>query len=366
MSEKKESTWRVIQKHLMTGIGYMIPMILVPNLLNGIAGLIANIAGFDIAAEAALTDPNMLIQVLAWVHQVAFPAAQNLMYPVFAGFLAFSIGDRAALSIGLMGGCLAAIGSSGFLGALAAGFFAGYFMRWLSNKWSVSRTWRTTFNFMIYPLIGGAAMFLLMKLVIDPVGTAINTFMTHVITAIGSTGQYALQAALGAGMAIDCGGPINKATLGIGIALNTQGANVIGMMYGTMIPPLAFAIAVFIDKYILRKGLFNEHLRSAGLSSFVLGLFNVTEGALPLVLEDPVWMVIINAVGSAIGGIFGYMSGNFYNFSMTGNVLGYFMMDNPATYILGLYGGALVTAVLILIRRLVLKKKGALDADEDE
>ena len=362
---KKQGLWSVIQKHMMTGIGYMIPIIMAPNLLNGFALLIGNMMGVNVGDPVALESANVLIAFLAWIAQVGYPVCQNLMYPVFAGFLAYSIGDRQALSVGFFGGVLAANGKSGFIGALAAGFLAGYLMKFLVEKISVSRTWKTTFNFMIYPLLGSIVLFIANFFIIDPFGGWFTATMTNIITAVGSAGEVVLQAVLGAGMAVDCGGPINKATLGIAITLNSSGANVIGMMFGTMIAPLAFAFAVLIDKFILKRGYFNETLQGQGISSLVLGLFNVTEGALPLVLEDPLWMVIINGVGSAIGGVLGYLSGNFYNFARTGNVLGYLIQDNPVTYVAALWGAALITACMILARRAALKKQGKLDEIEE-
>lgn len=154
MAEKKESTWNVIQKHMMSGIGYMIPLIIGYTLIKGIFTTIAMSVGLDIESEAAFTDPNAFIAFMAWFNQVVAPACQNLMYPIFAGYLAMSIGNRSALIPGFIGGLVALNGGSGFIGALAIGFATGYFMNWVTKLWKVSRQVKPVMNFTVYPSIG--------------------------------------------------------------------------------------------------------------------------------------------------------------------------------------------------------------------
>ena len=360
---EKKSVWKTAQKHIMTGIGYMIPVIVAANIISGLVQLIGSGLGWDLNAAEALTSSNMLLQCLAWIKQVAAPQCQNLMYPVFAAYLSWSIADRQGLTMGFFGGLLAYLGNSGFIGALIIGFAAGYFMKWLSSVWTVSRQYRSVMNMMIYPLIGAIFVFLLSFFVINPLGNAINQAIQWFITTVGAYGTVPMVALIGGMMGFDCGGPVNKAAFAIGYGLAGTGFTKLPVTYGAMIAPLGFGLAVFIDKLIVKKHLFSESLQGAGIPAFILGLFNVTEGALPLVMDDPLWMVPINVIGSAVGSVAGYLAGNFLPIDHTGNVLGFFLQENPLSYIACLFLGALVVAVLTLLRRMMLLKKGALQAE---
>lgn len=354
---EKQTVWRTVQTHMMTGIGYMIPVIVSVTIVSAIAQLGASMLGWNITGEEALTSSNILLQFLAWIIQVAAPICQNLMYPMFAGFLAYSISDRLGLTAGFFGGLLAVNGGSGFLGALVIGFFSGYFMLWISKVIKVSRQYRSIMNMMLLPLIGTFATFVAMFFVVNPLGNAINNAMQSFINSVGAFGTIPLVAIIAAMMAFDCGGPINKAAFGIGFGLAATGFSLLPVMYGAMIAPLGFGLAVFLDKYIIRKKLFKQELADAGFSSFILGLFNVTEGAIPLVLDDPIWMVPINVIGTAIGASVGYMAGNFLPITRTGNVLGFLLQENPLSYVACLFLGAFIVAGLTIVRRMVLKKK---------
>ncbi|WP_081734491.1 PTS fructose transporter subunit IIC [Enterocloster asparagiformis] len=366
MGETKRTTWRAIQQHLMTGIGYMIPVLMAASLAGAIASLSAAVLGWDIGSAEALESANMFLKFLAWVKQVAAPQCQNLMYPVFGAYLAYSIADRQALAIGFFGGYLALIGPSGFVGAIIIGFASGFFMKWLQQVWKPGRQYRTIMNFCAYPIVGAIFAFTLMFWIVNPLGSFINQTMQNIINAVGLYGELPLAAMISGMMAFDCGGPVNKAAFTIAYSLGATGWNMVPLTYGAMIAPLGFGIGVAIDKFIIKKNIFGEDLSGQGFSGFIMGLFNVTEGALPLVLDDPVAMIPINVIGSAFGAALSVWVGNYNYIGRPGNVLGFFLQDNPLSYMLCLFAGAAVVGVLTCLRRMQLAKKRELTEDGAE
>ena len=353
----KKSTWETIRQHMMTGIGYMIPIIVGWAVTNGIVQLIGNLTNLPITAAESLESSNVLLHFLAWINQVASPAAQSLMYPVLAAFIAYSIADRRGLMVGFFGGELAFIGGSGFIGAMIAAFIGGYFVKWLASIWKVKRSYRTIMDFMIYPLVSSVVIYLVMFFAVNPLGNFIMNGVASFIAAVGSAGAVAYAIIIAAMMAFDLGGPVNKAAFSIAMPLGATGVNMIPLNYGSMIAPLGFGMAVLFDKLIWKGKLFSESLEGAGLPSFIMGLFNVTEGAMPLMLDDPIAMIPINMLGSAIGAVGSVMVGNYEAFESPGNVLSFFIQPNPLSYMFWLFLGAAVIGILACIRRKALNAK---------
>lgn len=362
---EKETKWRVIQKHMMTGIGYMIPIVVASSLLQAVAKTIGSVMGIDVGSEVLLESSNMFIQLLAWVNQVAAPGFQNIMYVVLGGYIAYSIADRNGIAVGMLAGYIASSGDSGFIGALVGGFAAGYFIQFISGKIKVGRQWRTLMMFMIYPLIGGLFILLVMFFIIEPAGGAINNFFIWFINTVGAYGTIPLYFVIAGMMAADCGGPINKAAFSIGFTLAGTGYALTPVTQGAMIAPLGFGLAVLLDKFVLRKELFDDDLSGSGISSFVMGLFNITEGAIPLLLSDPAFMLPVNIIGSGLGAVSAYLFGaETYLGGPSGNILGWFAQPNPITWVLSLFIGAGFIALMIILRRGRLTKKVAIAQPE--
>lgn len=363
---KEKLSWRTIQGHMMTGIGYMIPIVIASSLLQALAKTIGTIISIDVTAETMLKSANMLYRMLAWVNQVAAPGFQNVMYVVLAGYIAFSIADRNGIAVGMLAGYIASTGNSGFLGALLGGFAAGYFIKLMSEKIKVSRQWRTLMMFMIYPLIGGIFIILVMFFIVEPVGGAINDFFTWFINAVGALGMVPYYFVVAGMMAADCGGPINKAAFSIGYLVGgAAGIPVTPVSMGAMIAPLGFGLAAIADKFILKKNILDEELSGSGISSFVMGLFNITEGAIPLLLKDPVFMLPVNIISSGLGAVCAYLLNSNTYIGQAGNILGWFVMSNPLSWIFSLFVGSLFIAIAILVRRSALNKKDANKAVEE-
>lgn len=357
MAAKKESTWDVIQKHMMSGIGYMIPLVMAYTLIQGLINLAGSLMGISFSSEAALTDPNVFVAFCAWVIQTVAPACQNLMYPVFAGYLAYSVGSKAALIPGFIGGMLAVSGGSGFIGALAVGFASGYFMKWLVKNWEVDKSLRPAMSLTVYPAVGGLFTMAIMYAAINPVGSTITNALVNLVLSAGALGAIPYAALIGGMMAFDCGGPINKAAFTICVTLIGTGANMTPLSIGSHTAPLALGAAFLIDKFLLKGTVLPDELKDAGIPALFMGFFNVTEGALPAVLFDPVGMVPINVIGTAIAAAIAEALGSHYD-----EFLGFRWLWDPAFLIAELVGIAII-ALLTLARMKSLKKKQASQAE---
>lgn len=350
---KKETTWQVIQRHLMTGIGYMIPIVIASSLIKAMAQTVIKLFAVDVAAAGALP------AFLGWITSSSADGFQGLMYPVFAAYVAYSIADRNGLAAGFCAGYLASAGKSGFLGALLGGFLAGYLVKFLASKIQLGRQWRTLLMFMIYPLISSVILFIAMYFVIDPLGGLINQTFQNIINYVGGFGTIPLYAVLAGMMGSDCGGPINKAAFSISFTLAGAGFPSTALIVGAMVAPLGFGLAAIIDK-VTKKNILDEDLSAQGISSFIMGLFNITEGAIPIVVTDPAFMVPVNIIGSAISAVVEHLAGNeTYLGGASGNILGWFAQPNPISWVLCLFTGPLFIALCILWRQNRLNKKKA-------
>lgn len=346
------------QQHIMTGIGYMIPIIVTASIVTGMVQLFAAMLGWQISTPESLESANAMLRCFAWIKQVAAPQCQDLMYPFLGGFIAYSISDRQGLTAGFFGGLLAKLSGSGFFGAVIIGFVSGYVMKWLIENLTVPRKYRSVMNMMIYPLIGTSVVFLFSFFIINPAGLWLNKTIQAFITSIGQYGEIPLVGVIASAMAFDVGGPINKAGFSVGYALAGTGFSKLPVSFGAMIAPLGFGLAVILSNMLFKKkALFDDNLEGAGYPALILGLFNVTEGALPMLLADPIAMIPINIIGSASGAMLAHAMGNFLPIERAGNVLGFFLQENPLLYMFCLFFGALIVATLTILRRMQLKAK---------
>lgn len=344
-----------IYKHLMNGVSYMLPFVIGGGILIALAFLIDTIAG-------APRDGNFgtYTQAAAFFKTIG-GAAFNFMLPVLAGYIARSIADRPGLAVGFVGGYIATIGCtfaniggdasavSGFIGALIAGFVAGFIVLLLKKIFSfLPSSLESMMPVLIIPLLGvfliGAFMCL-----INPFVGALNTAISDGLNSMGSMSQILLGCLLGGMMAIDMGGPFNKAAYVFGTAaIASGGFNIMAaVMIGGMVPPIAIALATTFF-----KNKFTDEERNAGVVNYIMGLCFITEGAIPFAASDPVRVIPSCIAGSAIaGGISMAMGctlraphGGIFVFPVVGNVGG---------YLLALVVGSLVGMLLLGI----LKKK---------
>lgn len=348
----KESAAHKIYTQLMNGVSHMLPFVVGGGILIAIAFLIDGL-NVDINALPADQRSNFgTITPIAAMFKNIGGAAFGLMLPVLAGFIGMAIGDRPALALGFVGGMLAANGKSGFLGALVAGFLAGYLivgLRKICDK--LPDAIEKLAPVLIYPVVGILIMGLAMNFVVEPIMGGINTGLNNFLSGMGDSSRVVLGLILGGMMAIDMGGPFNKAAYVFGTAAIAAGNYDImaAVMIGGMTPPCAIALAT-----LLFKNKFTKEERDAGPTNFIMGLAFITEGAIPFAASDPLHVLPSCIIGSALAGA---LSMAFHCTLMAphGGIFVFPVVGNALMYLVALAAGTVVSALLLG----VLKKKVA-------
>ena len=346
----KESAAHKIYTQLMNGVSHMLPFVVGGGILIAIAFLIDGLS-IDINALPADQRGNFgTITPVAAMFKNIGGVAFGLMLPVLAGFIGMAIGDRPALALGFVGGMMAANGKSGFLGALAAGFLAGYLilgLRKICDK--LPDAIEKLAPVLIYPVVGILIMGLAMNFVVEPIMGGINTGLNNFLSGMGDSSRIVLGLILGGMMAIDMGGPFNKAAYVFGTAAITAGNYDImaAVMIGGMTPPCAIALAT-----LLFKNKFTKEERDAGPINFIMGLAFITEGAIPFAASDPLHVLPSCIIGSALAGA---LSMAFHCTLMAphGGIFVFPVVGNAVMYLVALVAGTVVSALLLG----VLKKK---------
>ena len=346
----KESAAHKIYTQLMNGVSHMLPFVVGGGILIAIAFLIDGL-NVDINALPADQRSNFgTITPIAAMFKNIGGVAFGLMLPVLAGFIGMAIGDRPALALGFVGGMLAANGKSGFLGALVAGFLAGYLivgLRKICDK--LPEAIEKLAPVLIYPVVGILIMGLAMNFVVEPVMGGINTGLNNFLSGMGDSSRVVLGLILGGMMAIDMGGPFNKAAYVFGTAAIAAGNYDImaAVMIGGMTPPCAIALAT-----LLFKNKFTKEERDAGPTNFIMGLAFITEGAIPFAASDPLHVLPSCIIGSALAGA---LSMAFHCTLMAphGGIFVLPVVGNAVMYLVALVAGTVVSALLLG----VLKKK---------
>ena len=336
-------------KHLLTGVSYMIPFVVSGGILIALGFLFGGI------------DVDKATSGLGWaLFQTGAKGAFVLFVPILAGFIAYSIADRPGLAPGMVGGLLSTtIIGAGFLGGIAAGFLAGYTVYWL-NRWiKLPRNLVGLMPVLILPVLGVLIVGLLMIFVIGPPVHLINVGLTNWLTGLGTGNAVLLGLIMGGMMAVDMGGPVNKAAyaFAVGLLASKIYAPMAAVMAAGMTPPLALGLAT-----LLFKNRFSHDEQEAGKSVWVLGLAFITEGAIPYAAEDPFRVIPACIVGSAVAGAFSMLFGCLLRVPHGGifvlpipNVV-----SNLPQYLLAIVIGTLVTTGALF----VLKRPIAVEEEE--
>lgn len=296
----KESIGHQIYKHLMNGVSHMLPFVVGGGILIAIAFLID---GFSVDLNSLPADQRANFGTItqgAALFKGIGGTAFGFMLPILAGFIAMSIADRPGLAVGFVGGSIAANGTSGFLGALVAGFVAGYIVNLLKKIFSkLPESLDGVKPVLLYPLLGIFLIGVIMQFVVEPPIGALNTAINNGLNGLNGASAVVLGVLLGGMMAIDMGGPVNKAAYVFGTASIAAGNyNIMAaVMIGGMVPPIAIALAT-----IFFKNKFTAEERKAGPTNFIMGLSFITEGAIPFAASDPLHVLPACAVGSAVAG----------------------------------------------------------------
>ena len=349
-NEAKGGIAHQIYTQLMNGVSHMLPFVVGGGILIAIAFLIDGLC-VDVGALTAEQRSNFgTITQAAALFKGIGGVAFGFMLPVLAGYIGMAIGDRPALAVGFVGGMMAANGKSGFLGALVAGFAAGYIILGLKKLCvKLPETIEKLTPVLIYPVAGILIIGLLMQFIVEPVMGGINTGLNSALTGMSGTSKIALGFILGGMMAVDMGGPFNKAAYVFGTASIIAGNYDImaAVMIGGMTPPCAIALAT-----MLFPNKFTKQEREAGPTNFIMGLAFITEGAIPYAASDPLHVIPACVIGS---GIAGAMSMAFKCTLMAphGGIFVVPVIGNPWMYLIALVVGMAVSTVLLG----VLKKK---------
>ena len=351
-SGKSSGIGHQIYTQLMNGVSHMLPFVVGGGILIALAFLIDGLC-VDMNALSAADRGNFgtITPVAAQLKTIG-DLAFGLMLPVLAGYIGEAIGDRPALAVGFVGGLMAANGKSGFLGALVAGFVSGYLillLRKLCDK--LPEALEKIAPVLIYPVFGILGIGLLMNFAVEPIMGAINTALNNGLTGMGGSSKIVLGLILGGLMAIDMGGPFNKAAYVFGTAAIAAGNYDImaAVMIGGMTPPCAIALAT-----LLFKNKFTKSEREAGPTNFVMGLAFITEGAIPYAAADPLHVLPSCIVGSAVAGALSMAFGCTL-MAPHGGIFVFPVVGNALMYLVALVVGTVISAVLLG----VLKKKVA-------
>lgn len=339
-SEKKG-----LYKHLLSGVSYMLPLVISGGILIALAFLADTLAGVKAdEVQGAYGSTSKIAKQLMTIGGEAF----GLFIPILGGYIAYSIGERAALTAGLVAGALAKAGGSGFLGAMAGGFLAGYVVKYLIKALSgMPKSLAGLKMILLYPvlsvLITGASM----VLVLNPFVKIINDGLNGWLTSMSGSSAVILGLILGGMMAVDMGGPVNKAAyvFGTGTLAATikagGSAPMAAVMAGGMVPPIAIALAT-----TLFKNKFTEDEKEAGITNYVMGLSFITEGAIPYAAADPTRVIPASIVGSAVAGALTMLFGIKIP-APHGGILVMILSNNFFLYLMAVLIGSVVGAVIL-------------------
>jgi len=331
-----ESMARQIYKHLMNGVSHMLPFVIGGGIMIAVAFLLD-----DYTIDPSNFGSNTPV---AKFFKDVGGAAFGFMLPVLAGYIAMSIADRPGLAVGFVGGALAATTGSGFLGALIAGFIAGWIVNFLKKTFSfMPQTLEGVKPMLIYPFLGILIIGAISMYIIAPPVSAINNWLIATLAGMDQSSRVLVGLVVGGMMSIDMGGPINKAAYVTGTGLLASGEFHVmaAVMAGGMVPPIAIA---FCTTFFKNK--FTESERKAGITNYIMGLSFITEGAIPFAAGDPLRVIPSCCIGAATAGALS-MAFDCTLRAPHGGIFVVPTIGNPVMYLVAILVGALVGAVIL-------------------
>ena len=340
-----ESITRQIYKHLMNGVSHMLPFVIGGGILIALAFLLDT---FDPANPGNFGSNLWYAKTFMDIGGISF----GFMLPVLAGFIAMSIADRPGLAVGFVGGALASSSGAGFLGALIAGFVAGYVVNALKKVFAdLPHSLEGIKPVLLYPLLGVFLVGVIMIFVINPPVAGINNWMIETLKGMDTSSRILIGALMGGMMAVDMGGPVNKAAyvVGTGMLVSSEYGIMAAVMAGGMVPPIAIALATTFF-----KSRFTEQQRKSGVVNYIMGLSFITEGAIPFAAADPLRVIPSCVIGSATAGGLSM----FFDCTLRAPHGGIFVVPtigNPLLYLVAIFAGAVLSALCLG----VVKKKVA-------
>ncbi len=330
---------RDLQRHLLTGVSYFIPFV--------VAGGILIALGFLFGGIYVYEDSNLAAQIF-WIGKDAF----GVMVGVLAAYIAYSIADRPAIAVGFVAGMVANRIGAGFIGGLLAGFLAGYVVLYM-KKINLPQAIRSLMPVLFIPVLGTLIVGLATFYIIGPPATWLNTAFANMLNNLSVSGTVIISVALGAMMAFDMGGPVNKAAYAFALAAseNNNWVPMAAVMVGGMVPPLAVAFAMLVA-----KNKFTEDEQGGLPGCFIGAATFITEFAIPYAAADPLRVIPSIMVGSAVGALVSYLSGVSL-MAPHGGLFIFALANKPLMWIVSIIIGAIAGAAMLLLLKPTLKEE---------
>lgn len=389
--QEKKGLWDTLSRHVMTGISNMIPFLIMGGLILAFSQLIPYvILGVDpsmgiVDAMNSGTYTGFTLSLLKFANLCADFGGTlfGFAIPMFAAFMANSIGGKLAFPAGFIGGLMAtkptavldlvdgtwtttAPVASTFLGALIIAIAAGYFVKYLNQKIKVSHNMLAFKSTFLIPMLAAVFVMLGMHLVVTPIGGLLNSLIKTGLSAAGAAGSYGYTIALSAATAIDLGGPINKAAGFVALGFTTDKVlPITARVVAIVVPSFGLGLATLIDKVVVKRHVFDRQFYPQGKTAMFLALMGISEGAIPFALELPKIIIPCYMIGAICGSISATLLGAVQWFPESA-VWAWPLCENIPAYIAGIVIGAVVTALLVIFLRNNMIKKGTLTVDSND
>lgn len=369
-SEQNQSLKSTLMQSVMTGISYMIPVLVAAGVMIGISQIGASFFGLskEIGAPEMAKNANQIIVLLHYIGLTG-NMTMRFMYPVFTAFMAYSIADRPALASGFIGGAFAAglhqtlwgvEGGipSGFFGALILGAVSGFLCKFLNEHVKLHKNLQAMKPMLIIPGLSILAVFFVNYILVDPVFGGLNGWLQETVVRYQDSGQVILSIIIACLTAFDLGGPVNKAAGAVAIGLAAdQIFPLTPRVLAIVIPPIGIGLATILDKYIVGRRVFDENLRVTGRTSLVLGFIAIGEGAIPFALQNPLITIPINMIGASLGAVVAVVLGAVQWYPLPA-IWGWPLVEHFWAYAVGLIVGILFIALAnIFVRYYFIKRK---------
>ncbi len=345
-SEEDESVWSTVKQSVMTGISYMIPLIVAGGMILAFAVLVSN--AFDLG-EMYNTKDTWL-----WLfRQLGGNLLGAVLMPVLSAYMAYSIGDKTALAPGFAAGICANLINGGFLAGMLGGLLAGYITKYMKKHIPAKGTMAGFISFWVYPVLSSTLIGILMFLVVGRPVAWLNNSMIGVLESLQGSNAIVLGAVIGIMVSFDLGGPINKASYAFSVAMMTEGIFMPYAVFASVKMVSGFAVTFAT---IAAKNTYKQEEIEAGKSTWILALAGITEGAIPFMMQDPLRVILALCSGSAVTGAIVANYGVGLNVPGAG-IFSVFMMqgDNPVMsaviWFFAAVLGAIISAVLLVILR---------------
>ncbi len=392
ISVKKPGTsiWRTFSKHVMTGISYMIPILIMGGLIGAFSQMIpyvflkidASQSIVDAVNSGQFNGTSLSMLKLAYVMENFGFTLFGFAIPIFAAFTANSIGGRTALAAGFIGGYVAnrptalltldggswaakAPVPSGFLGAIIIAFAVGYFVKWLNQKIELPQNWLAFKSTFLIPLLAALFCMVGMVFIVTPFGGWLNTLIRAGLQAAGNAGQIVYSIALAATTAFDLGGPVNKAAGFVALGFTTEKVlPITARCIAIVTPSFGLGLSVLIDKKLVGRRVYDKQFYEAGKTAIFLAFMGISEGSIPFALERPGFTIPLYVGGSVIGALTAVVLGAVQWFPESA-IWAWPLVSNLGVYIVGLIVGAAFIAVINVLYRNKLIKEGKLEVMAD-